>query len=473
MATRARGARKIPGPAKAAATLASLWALALWGLPLIVQLFHTLNRLAFGDHLGQWVQRTVTDAINTTCRIVGYHVLPSALLFVSIAIPLGVLARILARARVRASLPDPLERLRDLACRRPSLARLITTVPALVALGAFLRHSCASVLDYGGTSMFGEYAGSPVVRSMHTVYNLGMTGFAVLGAITALGAFELTRVGVRALLAPTLPPEPTYSSASDDRIAFDAVTVTLETRAAVLAMGLLPFAVAGLVALVSPLLPRLDVAPSAIALYVTLAIAGTLGFRRASRIVVGLDGVLVTGSSPTRFYAYRDLESAESRSAEIRLRTRAGKVVRLQPHSEDAARRETILARIQSGIESARDGAHAAAGSVVACSSPAELARIADAAADYRAPALTREQLWGVVEGPEHAVATRAAAAEALARTGAHDARARLERIAEHTAEPRVRVALARLATEMGPVTRTEEPEEEEDEWAGPRSLGA
>ena len=61
-------------------------------------------------------------------------------------------------------------------------------------------------------------------------------------------------------------------------------------------------------------------------------------------------------------------------------------------------------------------------------------------------PALTRDQLWTLVEGPEHDRETRTAAARALATTGSEGERARLRIAAEHCAEPKVRVELLGIA---------------------------
>jgi hypothetical protein len=63
--------------------------------------------------------------------------------------------------------------------------------------------------------------------------------------------------------------------------------------------------------------------------------------------------------------------------------------------------------------------------------------------------ALTRDQLWALVEGPEVEASARRAAAEALvssAASGDGRERARLRVAADHCAEPNVRVALAELA---------------------------
>jgi hypothetical protein len=120
-------------------------------------------------------------------------------------------------------------------------------------------------------------------------------------------------------------------------------------------------------------------------------------------------------------------------------------VLRLQLHGEDAAKQSAILARVEEAIARAAAGA-ATTSDVVAATSAEDLARRAGGAADYRAPALTREQLWEIVEGAEHRANGRTAAARALATSGDRDERARLRVAAEHCAEPALRQELEALA---------------------------
>ncbi len=67
----------------------------------------------------------------------------------------------------------------------------------------------------------------------------------------------------------------------------------------------------------------------------------------------------------------------------------------------------------------------------------------------------TRDQLWALVEGPEHDAEARTRAARALARTHTPDESTRLRVAAAHCAEPRVRVLLEELAEEEEPEART------------------
>jgi hypothetical protein len=66
----------------------------------------------------------------------------------------------------------------------------------------------------------------------------------------------------------------------------------------------------------------------------------------------------------------------------------------------------------------------------------------------YREPAVSREQLWELVEGPTTDAATRTAAAQALANGLDVADRARLRVAASQCTDLRVRVAMGLLARE-------------------------
>ncbi len=121
-------------------------------------------------------------------------------------------------------------------------------------------------------------------------------------------------------------------------------------------------------------------------------------------------------------------------------------VLRLQLHSEDASKRSALLARIRAAIDRVKEGRDAISAQLVSSATAAELARAAGGGADYRGAALTRDQLWALVEGPEGDEQARRAAAEALAKTSGAEEKARLRVAADHCAAPAVRVALERLA---------------------------
>jgi hypothetical protein len=288
--------------------------------------------------------------------------------------------------------------------------------------------------------MFGDAAGSERVRAMHETFAAWMGIGWCAGVVTALAAYAATRAGVRALLAPTLEGE-LEARADEDRIEFAAVAVTAETRAAVAAMAVLPVVTIGAVNAA-----HLGDAATIAALFAYAAVAagGALAFRRRSRVSVGLDGVFVAGTSRARFFAYRDLDGVRASGCNIELLRKDEVVLRLQLHGEDAAKQRAILGRVEAAI--ARGSEASAEGHIVATASERDLARLAHGAGDYRAPALTREQLWRVVEGAEHDARGRTAAARALASSGDGAERARLRVAAEHCAEPDVRAELEALA---------------------------
>jgi hypothetical protein len=269
---------------------------------------------------------------------------------------------------------------------------------------------------------------------------------AVAVAICALLLYVMARSGLRSLLAPTLVgPKPEGAAVLTDEITFDAVAVTRESVGAVGAM--LAMNVAMVAWLASPHATRFDW--PAMGAFAVLAVGGAALFRRASRVAIGVDGVHVSGSSRTRFFAYRDLEAARVNRGDIELVRGERVMVRLQLHGEDAFKRAAIVARIQGAIAQVKEGRGATSAGLVSSSTAEELARAAGGAADYRGAALTREQLWALVEGPEVEARARQAAAEALAKTSDGDDRARLRVAAEHCAAPAVRVAIGKLADEM------------------------
>jgi hypothetical protein len=254
---------------------------------------------------------------------------------------------------------------------------------------------------------------------------------------------------MRELLAPTTgaTEAPARFEIGADEIVFDAVAVTRQSVAIVAVFSTIMLAVPAFI-WTRPIL-QLFTDTSIfylVAAYITLGATGALGFRKASRVAVGVDGVHVRGTSRARFFAYRELDSARTRGADLEL-VRGGKVVlRLQLHGDDAARRDAVLERITANIARAREGQGANAARIVAASSDADLARAAEGAGDYRVATLTREQLWALVEGPEIETSARTAAAQALARSSDVAERARLRVAAERCAEPRARVALREIA---------------------------
>ena len=103
---------------------------------------------------------------------------------------------------------------------------------------------------------------------------------------------------------------------------------------------------------------------------------------------------------------------------------------------------------MREAIARVKEGRSALPAELVSTATADELARAAGGGANYRGAALTREQLWALVEGPEIEANARRAAAEALARTSDGADRARLRVAAGHCAAPEVRVAIERIADE-------------------------
>ena len=294
-----------------------------------------------------------------------------------------------------------------------------------------------------------------------------MGGFACAMVLASVGLVRLARAGHRRLLAPTLGDEPVATAVEpvrSRRLGVDAVAVTAETRAAVVAMALLPV----VTLLVVGAAKLGDGATEAcLAAYVAVALMGAMAFQRASRIAVGVDGVFVSGTSRSRFFAYRDLDDVRAHGSDLELVRRGRVMLRLQLHGKDARQRDAVALRIREAVETARQRGTAAVGDLVAAVPEAKLARIVEGAGGYRSPSVTRKQLWKVVEGPEHDAGTRALAARALLAAGDGAERVRLRVAADGCVQPRVRVALLDLADE----------ERAEDEEAAPasaaRRLGA
>jgi len=382
------------------------------------------------------------------------HASYAATLFVaSLAVPLGLVARTLARARVRAGLPDPLDRVRGFVASRPRWTRVITALPA--ALGALL--SVASYLRF--------FRHWPTTADTLALMTSSVVPGLILPAVIALVAqVALTRRGVRALLAPTRDHDETArAEVSADGYTFDAVAVTTETRAAVAAMAAFPLVFFTVMTVLSKAhLLRGTGDLVVIGAYVAATLAGVALFTRKSRIAVGLDGILIKGSSRERFFGYREVDSARTRGGNIELLRGTRVMLRLQLHGKDAARREALLARIEAAIARAATEREQPAASFVASASSAQLTQIAHGGGDYRQSAMTREQLWELLEGPAIDTATRRAAGEALAMTEDPAERRRLRVAADQCAEPAVRIRLhALLDDENGAL--------EEAESAAPR----
>jgi hypothetical protein len=172
-------------------------------------------------------------------------------------------------------------------------------------------------------------------------------------------------------------------------------------------------------------------------------------FRRASTIAVGVDGVLVQGTSKTTFYAYRDFDSVRVNGAFMALVRGTKTVVRLQLHGDDVTRGEHLAERIRRALQLSKStsGAEQLA-TASKLDGQAGLGRASLGAADYRQASLSRDQLWELVEADGTAGSARAAAAEALALRLDPTERTRLRVAASHCADPKVRIAIEDLVHE-------------------------
>jgi hypothetical protein len=395
------------------------WGAVCFGPWLVNQLCTRLEDY-FRDHLSGaplevalHLMRAVTQTTN--------HTIFYAVWLGTIGWSLGFIVRMLARSGVRTSQHDVLDSARAWVRAHPNA---LTLLAGGVGLG-------------WAASVFRDFIGYR--------WNIPMPLFG-LSLLDGLAMAWWARFSARALLAPTTDDaEDARFEITDDEIGFDAVAVTAETKGAVLALFALTCATMALLA--SPLLPEPSNVPVYVGLgYAAMAAASATLFTLASRVAVGVDGVHVGGTSRAKFFAYRDFDEARVRWSTIQLLRKGRVVLRLQLHGQDVARRDAILARILENLERVREGRGAVAAQMVASSSKEALARVAHGGADYRMAALTREQLWALVEGPEIEASARKAAAAALATASDESERVRLRVAASLCAEPQVRVALEELA---------------------------
>ncbi len=348
---------------------------------------------------------------------------PGFLALASVATIGGVLARALASARVREGRPDPLERLRS----RTRLQSWIRNSPPVLLSLPWVIGTLSSVQDLRAGQGIADWIANALAGLFATAGIVGLTYLA-------------TRAGLRAVLAPVdSGPEPPRETTE---IVFSAVAVTARTRTVVASFAAATVAMVGLT-LTAPSDPRFG---WALAAYVLTALSAPLFFQRASRIAVGIDGVWVRDASRSRFFAYRDLEEARPRGADLELVAGGRRVLRLQMHGDDAGRRDEVLARVNEAIARSRDSNSRAAEMLVRAMPAHHVASSARGGEGYRVPSVSRDQLWEVVEGQASDAQARTAAAEVLAIQLDEGDRARLRVAAGQCAEPRLRVALETLA---------------------------
>ena len=467
MSRLARLSRRVPAVAKAAAVIGGAWGAALAVPSLYVKLAIFLAARGGAPFHGP-ASAVTRDLIDQSGGMLQMSL--GALAFtLSVLVPVALLTRMVARARVRAGLPDPLDRARAFAAAHPRAVRALTAIPALAAL-AFTPDLTFWLSHWGGYFQYGHLAGTEPILHLRSLYTAWMGGFGVAMATAAAGVYAATRPAVQALLAPTVDirhaeAEEATGPTSERRIGFDAVAVTPETRAAVALMAALP--VATFFAMNAANLGETSSA-LVLAAYVATALGGAVAFRRASRVAVGVDGIFVTGSSRSRFFAFRDVDTVTAKGSDIALHRKGKVVLRLQLHGEDAAQRDVIVARVAEAIEAAKQRRTAAVGDIVAAASGERLERLARGGEGYRQASVTPAQLWSVVHAPEPDAAVRTAAARALVEGGGEAERSRLRVAASQCAQPAVRVALMAVAEE-----HAAEGDEHDDGDAGQRKRRA
>lgn len=383
-----------------------------------------IEALGAGDEYDWRVAHLVSHVLSLLGMTWGLAVVASVF-----ALVVGALSRMLARSHVRAGQGDPLQRRRDFVAKHPRWTAILTALPALGWSAIVAR-----------MALYGAATGPWEVILPQVVFPVGIAFLAIA---------YLGRAALRAYLAPTLDRAATEEGAPLDAegFTFDAVAVTPETLGAVAAMSAL--SVAAVASVMSRgamnFVHHTHTGGVFLGAYVAMALGGAFLFARKSKIAIGLDGVLVGGTTKRRFVAYRDIDHARATGETIELRARDRTVLRLQLHGEDAGRRVAIVERLNAAI--ARVKMHRAdpAAAFVEGATVAELTRAAEGAASYRMAAPTREKLWEIFESPVLATEARRAAAEALV-PGIDDAeRTRFRIAADHVAEPKTRVRLQEL----------------------------
>jgi hypothetical protein len=280
-------------------------------------------------------------------------------------------------------------------------------------------------------------------------YHLNNLGYVVGSVAGIVGIAAAARSGVRALTRDPAGIARAPDAESEGRAGFAAVAVTLGTQGAVALLAALSIVTAALAATVRS---NETVAPLVIA-YMVVAMGAAGFFRRVSRISVGIDGIFVVGADGARFFGYADLDGVEARGGDVLLKRRSQTVLRLQLHDTDAGRAPELAARLGRAMDRAaamrNDGADLLMQATRSVGGPSEkLASSARGGLDYREPAMAREQLWQLVEGPVLSAEARRVAAEALAEDLDGEERVRLRIAAERCADPRARHALERVLEE-------------------------
>jgi hypothetical protein len=174
-----------------------------------------------------------------------------------------------------------------------------------------------------------------------------------------------------------------------------------------------------------------------------------------ARVMAGGDGILVRRLvGATRFLSYRDVAAVRATEGGLAVILRSGRRFALQlgDRREERETRDALVKRIQDVIarfheESTEEAIQAlvAPGS----RSPSQwigALRSVTRAQDYRAAHVDEERLWRLLDDARAATATRAGAAAALLLASGAPDRNRLRVASDACADPRLRVALRRVA---------------------------
>jgi hypothetical protein len=175
--------------------------------------------------------------------------------------------------------------------------------------------------------------------------------------------------------------------------------------------------------------------------------------RMALRVDVGSDGILLHRLFDRRFISHASLESVTADGLAVVLRLRSGAVVTLSTGTSSAQleARDALVRRIEEAHAAfvEEHGAENAEALIAPGGRPPERwlreIRALARARDYRETRLDADGLWRVLDDATASPGTRAGAARALSALD-QGSRTRLRVSAESCAEPKLRIALLRVA---------------------------
>jgi len=215
--------------------------------------------------------------------------------------------------------------------------------------------------------------------------------------------------------------------------------------------------------------------------WTALAVIGLYGFIALpmvlpQKIAIGDDGILLRWAGRRRFVPFGLLRDARPTALGVELELDDDREIEIRlTHRSDAeaARRSTILERIEAGLEHhralepAEDEALLTRGERDLEAWLQEMSMLGTADAyGYRTIAIPRERLWAVLENPGADPSARQGAALALRARLDDDERERLVSIGQKTASPRLRVAIDAVARAPDSARLRVALEESEDEDA-------